>query len=124
MNRIWEGFANYALVGIANTVIHWQLFFILRIGFGLSQAYSNLGAFCAAASFSFYVNALYTFAIPTSLRRYLKFMLCIGSLSFAVGKLGDQMQLPSVVTVTVFSVASLVTGFLISKWLVYRVRES
>jgi putative flippase GtrA len=123
MNRIWEGFATYVLVGIANTVIHWQLFFILRIAYDLSQAYSNLWAFCAAASFSYYVNALYTFAIPTSLGRYLKFMLCIGGLSFALGKLGDQMQWPGGVTLTVYSAASLVAGFLISKWLMYRVRE-
>ena len=64
MTRLWKGFSRYTVIGIANTVIHWQLFFVFRAAFELSQAVSNLLAFCMAASFSFYVNAIYTFAMP------------------------------------------------------------
>lgn len=122
--KIWKGFSSYTMIGIANTLIHWQLFFVLRAAFGVSQAFSNFLAFCAAASFSFYANALFTFAMPASLGRYLTFMMCMGSLSLAVGGLADHWHLPGIVTVVVFSLTSLIVGFLLSKWLVFRVRES
>lgn len=124
MSKVWEGFSSYTVIGVANTLIHWQLFFVLRMAFDLSQALSNLLAFCAAASFSFYANALYTFAAPRSLGRYLMFMVCMGGLSLAVGKVADHWNLPGIVTVVVFSLSSLVVGFLLSKWLVFRVRAS
>ena len=95
MTRLWKGFSRYTVIGIANTVIHWQLFFVFRAAFELSQAVSNLLAFCVAASFSFYVNAIYTFAMPASWPRYGLFMLCMGGLS-------------------------LVCGFLLSRWVVFR----
>lgn len=120
MARLWKGFSSYTVIGIANTVIHWQLFFVFRAAFELSQALSNLLAFGAAATFSFYVNALYTFAMPASLGRYLVFMTCMGGLALAVGWLGDRVHLPGLVTVGVFSLLSLVCGFLLSKWLVFR----
>jgi putative flippase GtrA len=112
------------VIAIANTLIHWQLFFILRIAFELSQACSNLLACCAAASFTFYANALYTFPKAPTVGRYAAFMLCLGGISLAVGALGDRWQWPGVLTVSVFSLISLVVGFLISKWLVFRVRTS
>jgi len=124
MNRVWKGFSSYTVIGVANTLIHWQLFFVLRVAFDFSQVLSNFLAFCAAASFSFYANAIYTFAMQASLGRYLMFMMCMGSLSLAVGGLADHWHLPGIVTVVVFSLTSLVVGFLLSKWLVFRVRES
>ena len=122
MAGLWKGFSSYTVIGVANTLIHWQLFFVARSAFGLSQATSNLLAFCVAASFSFYANALYTFAMPTSWARYLLFMLSMGGLSLAVGWLADRWQLPGMVTVVVFSVLSLVCGFLLSRWVVFRER--
>lgn len=116
----WKAFTSYTVIGIANTLIHWQIFFVLRAAFDVSQAVSNFLAFCAAASFSFYANSLYTFAIPASLRRYLIFIMCMGSLSLTVGGLADHWHLPGIVTVMVFSMISLVVGFLLSKWLVFR----
>ena len=120
MTRLWKGFSRYTVIGIANTVIHWQLFFVLRTAFELSQAFSNLLAFCVAASFSFYVNAIYTFAMPASWPRYGLFMLCMGGLSLGVGWLADRWRLPGLVTVLVFSLLSLVCGFLLSRWVVFR----
>ncbi|RMP59040.1 hypothetical protein ALQ18_00103 [Pseudomonas marginalis pv. marginalis] len=122
MNSAWKGFSSYTVIGVANTLIHWQLFFVLRGAFDLSQATSNLVAFCTAASFSFYVNALYTFATPASLPRYLVFMLCMGGLSLGVGVLADHWRVPGFVTVVVFSLISLVCGFFLSKWVVFRER--
>ncbi len=124
MSRLWKGFSRYTVIGIANTLIHWQLFFVFRAAFELSQALSNFLAFCVAASFSFYANAIYTFAMPASLPRYGLFMLCMGSLSLGVGGLADRWHLPGLVTVVVFSLLSLVCGFLLSRWVVFRERES
>ena len=122
MTRLWKGFSSYTLIGIANTVIHWQLFFMFRAGFELNQALSNLLAFCVAASFSFYINALFTFDSPVSWGRYLMFMTCMGGLSLAVGWLGDHLRMPGIVTVLVFSLVGLVCGFLLSRCVVFRER--
>lgn len=122
MTGLWKGFSSYTVIGIANTVIHWQLFFVFRAAFDLSQTASNFLAFCLAASFSFYMNALYTFALPASLGRYLLFMLCMGALSLGVGWLADRWHLPGIITVVVFSLLSLVCGFLLSRLIVFRGR--
>jgi len=123
MKRILEGFASYAVIVIATTVIHWQLFFIFRIALEMSQAYSNLLAFGTAASLSFYANALYTFAMPPTVERYLVSMAWLGSMSLAAGTLGDRWALPALVTLTMFSLVNLIVGFLICKWLVFRVPD-
>ena len=123
MARLWKGFLSYSVIGAANTVIHWQLFFIFRAAFGLNQALSNFLAFCLAASLSFYVNAVFTFAMPASLPRYALFMLCMGALSLGVGALADRWNAPGIVTVMVFSLVSLVCGFLLSRWVVFRERD-
>jgi putative flippase GtrA len=47
----YKGLSSYTVIGVANTLIHWQIFFLLSVGFGLTQAASNLAAFCVAASF-------------------------------------------------------------------------
>lgn len=123
MRRVWKGFSSYTVIGIANTVIHWQLFFVFRTAFEMSQAASNFLAFAAAASLSFYMNALYTFSMPPSWPRYGLFMLCMGGLSLVVGGLADRWGVPGMVTVLVFSLVSLVCGFLLSRWVVFRERE-
>lgn len=120
MNAIWKGFLTYALVGLANTLIHWQVFFVLRVAFGFNQAMSNFVAFCVAASFSFYVNALYTFEAKTSVFGYVLFLCVMGALSFLVGYLGDRWHIHGLLTVAVFSLLSLVIGFLLSRFVVFR----
>ncbi|MBD9463404.1 GtrA family protein [Pseudomonas sp. Pdm06] len=120
MKTLWKGFFSYALIGLANTLIHWQVFFVLRVAFGLNQALSNFTAFCVAASFSFYVNALYTFEAKTSVLGYVLFLCVMGTLSFIVGYLGDRWHVHGLLTVAVFSLLSLVIGFLLSRFVVFR----
>ncbi len=122
MTGLWKGFSSYTVIGIANTLIHWQLFFVFRTALDLSQTVSNFLAFCAAASFSFYVNAIHTFSAPASLPRYVLFMLCMGALSLGVGWLADRWQAPGIVTVAAFSLISLVCGFLLARYVVFRER--
>ncbi|CAI8750554.1 MULTISPECIES: GtrA family protein [Pseudomonas] len=123
MANVWKGFSTYAVIGIANTLVHWQLFFVLRVAFEFSQALSNFLAFCVAATLSFYVNALYTFVVPPSIGRYLLFMSCLGGVSLAVGWLGDHWRLHGMITVVSFSLISLTCGFLLSKWVVFHRSE-
>lgn len=120
MKTLWKGFFSYSLVGLANTLIHWQIFFVLRVAAGLDQSISNFSAFCVAASFSFYVNALYTFEAKTSVSGYVLFLCVMGALSFIVGYLGDRWYVHGLLTVTVFSLLSLVIGFLLSRFVVFR----
>jgi putative flippase GtrA len=120
MKAIWNGFFSYSLVGLANTLIHWQIFFVLRVAFGLDQSTSNFIAFCVAASFSFYANALYTFEAKLSVPGYVLFLCVMGALSFIVGHLGDRWHLHGLLTVATFSLLSLVLGFLFSRFVVFR----
>lgn len=123
MNAIWKAFLAYALVGLANTLIHWQVFFVLRVAVGLNQATSNFVAFCVAASFSFYANALYTFETKHSVAGYVLFLSVMGALSFIVGYLGDRWQVHGLLTVVTFSIVSLVIGFLFCRFVVFRERR-
>lgn len=124
MGQVWKGFSSYTVIGIANTLIHWQVFFLLCVALDWHQARSNLVAFCIAASFSFYMNALYTFDRKMSLGGYLLFMVAMGALSYGVGHLGDLWRLHGLLTVALFSAVSLIVGFLISKYVVFRERAA
>jgi putative flippase GtrA len=115
--------SSYTVIGVANTLIHWQIFFLLSVAAGFTQAASNLAAFCVAASFSFYMNALYTFDAKASVGGYLSFMVAMGALSLGVGHAGDVWRLHGLLTVALFSGLSLVLGFLFSKYVVFRERD-
>lgn len=124
MKALWKGFYSYAVIGVANTLIHWQIFFVLTTAAELTQAASNFAAFCAAASFSFYVNALYTFDARVSVLRYLLFVGFMGVLSFGVGLFADRWRIHGLVTVASFSLLSLFCGFFFSRFVVFREREA
>jgi len=123
MRLLWKGLSSYTVIGVANTLIHWQIFFLLSVAAGLSQAVSNLAAFCVAASFSFYMNAQFTFAANATVAGYLLFLLGMGALSLGIGHLGDIWRLHGLLTVVLFSALSLVFGFLYSKYVVFRERD-
>ncbi|MGF6204316.1 GtrA family protein [Pseudomonas frederiksbergensis] len=124
MKPIWKGFSTYAFIGLANTLIHWQLFYVLSTAAELSQAASNLAAYCVAATFSVYVNTLYTLDNKASVLVYLLFIGFMGVMSYGVGHLGDVWQLHGLVTVSSFSLLCLVCGFFFSKFVLARGREA
>lgn len=124
MKALWKEFSTYAVVGVANTLIHWQLFYILSTAAEWSQAASNVTAFCVAATFSFYVHALYTFEAGASVRRYLSYVCCMGVASFVVGHYADVWKLHGLVTVASFSLLSLFCGFFFSRFILFREREA
>ena len=117
-----KGFSALTVIGIADGLIHWQIFFLLSVAADCSQAISNFVAFCVAASFSFYMNAQFTFDGKTSVANYALFLGTMGALSLGVGHLADVWRLHGLLTVCLFSALSLVLGFLFSKYVVFRER--
>lgn len=113
-------FLRYVSVGVVNTALHWLIFLVLHKSAGWPQSWSNLGAFCAAASFSYCANALYTFKATMSGVRYALFVSFMGALSLGVGHLADVVGLPALVTLIGFSAISLLVGFVFSSLFIYR----
>jgi len=123
MKTLWKKFSAYAVVGVANTLIHWQLFYVLTTVAEWSQAASNLSAFCVAATFSFYVHTLYTFNANASVLRYLVYLCFMGLISFVVGYFADVWKIHGLVTVASFSLLSLICGLLFSSFILFSERE-
>ena len=113
-------FGRYATVGVLNTIIHWIVFFLFFYLFGVNQAFSNLLAFCIAVSFSFFINARYTFYQSATGNRYLAYVAFMGAMSAAVGAGADILDFDPAFTLVLFSIISLVVGFFYSKLVVFR----
>lgn len=113
-------FAKYFSVGVVNTLIHWVIFAGLVYLLSMSQAVSNLIAFCAAVTFSFFANARFTFKAKATSSRYLIFVCFMGTLSLITGWAADVFHLPGIVTMIFFSGVSLVLGFLYSNFIVFK----
>ncbi|MDD2057764.1 GtrA family protein [Pseudomonas sp. GD03860] len=115
-------FARYTVVGIANTLVHGVVFMCLHVVAGFSQTASNFTAFLVALSFSSVVNARFTFKASLSARRYLALVLSMGSLSVGLGYLADRNDWWPLLTFLVFSLCSLVLGFMCSRYVFREVR--
>ncbi|MFJ4442235.1 GtrA family protein [Pseudomonas sp. NPDC089422] len=115
MSRRMPAFLKYLIVGILNTTVHVVVFAAL-LAAGNDQALSNLVAFVAALSFSFFANARFTFRVPVSLMRYCVFVAGMGSLSASLGYIADSQGWPPPLTVGLFCLVSLPLGFVFSRW--------
>ncbi|MFJ2481082.1 GtrA family protein [Pseudomonas sp. NPDC087598] len=118
-----KGFSATSVIGLADALIHWQLFFVLVTAAGLHQAPSNFAAFCVAAAFSFYVNALYTFERDTSVLLYVMFIGVMGAVSLGVGGMADAWRLPGLVTVTSFSLLNILLGWCFFRFVLFREKQ-
>lgn len=115
-------FARYSSVGVINTLIHWLVFAALYSQ-NTSQLLANLAAFCVAVTFSFFANARWTFnANPTTIR-YVIYVFFMGLMAAGVGKLADKFNAAPVITLIVFSVVSLIFGFIYSNFIVFKVKK-
>ncbi|WP_342753727.1 GtrA family protein [Pantoea sp. MBD-2R] len=112
-------FSRYMSVGILNTAIHWGVFALLMHE-GNNQSLSNFAAFCVAVTFSFFVNAKWTFSSEATAIRYVLYVFFMGSVAALTGYLADAVGLPPVLTLCIFSGISLVAGFIYSKFFVFR----
>ncbi|KLV05823.1 hypothetical protein ABT56_09780 [Photobacterium aquae] len=112
-------FRRYISVGVVNTLIHWLVFYI-ALSIGFDQGISNLTAFAVAVTFSFVVNAKYTFSRDPSFVKYLIYTSFMGLMALTIGYVGERVQLPAIVTLITFSAISLVMGFIFSKFVVFK----
>lgn len=115
-------FARYVSVGVINTLIHWVVFSILYVQ-GQTQSLSNFLAFCFAVTFSFFANAKWTFNTQATTIRYFLYLFFMGGMASAVGFYADRIHANPVITLVIFSVISLICGFLYSKFVVFKVRK-
>lgn len=113
-------FSRYVSVGVLNTAIHWLCFGAMFSLAGLSQAISNLIAFCVAVTFSFFINAKWTFKSKATTGRYVAFVVFMGAMAALTGYIADRLHAPALITLIAFSAFSLVAGFIYSKFIVFR----
>jgi len=112
-------FARYASVGVINTLIHWMVFTVLYTE-GQTQSLSNFAAFCFAVTFSFFANAKWTFRAEATTIRYLLYLFFMGGMASGVGLYADRTHANPMVTLIVFSLISLICGFIYSKFIVFK----
>ncbi|ACS83945.1 GtrA family protein [Musicola paradisiaca] len=115
-------FTKYCSVGMINTAIHWIVFALSVYVFSQTQALSNVIAFCVAVTFSFFINARFTFNASATALKYIGYISFMGMLSLGTGKLADSCRLPPLVTLITFSALSLICGFLFSHLLLFKNR--
>ena len=108
-------FARFAAIGVINTAIHWCVFFILLYWFS-SQAIGNVAGFLCAVTFSFFANARYTFKGRTSMRRYLVYVMGMGTISLLIGLYGDWAQNWPIVTLVLSSATGLCLGYFVARF--------
>ncbi|WP_413738985.1 GtrA family protein [Sodalis sp. RH21] len=113
-------FSMYAMVGVINTLIHWAAFGLFHYWAGMDQTLSNFCAFCIAVTFSFFVNARFTFKKTATTMRYIFYIVFMGAMALTVGWLGDRLHAPAIITLIVFSGVSLICGFFYSKFIVFK----
>ncbi|MBD1554986.1 GtrA family protein [Pseudomonas typographi] len=115
-----KAFVRYACVGAANTCIHWSLFLGLVYLAGRGQASANVLAFLAAVTFSYFVNARWTFRTAVSWRRYLYFTCFMAGMAAASGWVAQRLMWPPLLTLCLFSAASLVLGYRYAHGVVFK----
>ncbi len=113
-------FAKYTSVGVINTLIHWLIFSVCVYGLHVNQAMANFSGFVFAVSFSFFLNARYTFKAGTTTLRYMIYVGFMGALSLTIGRIADWIELNPIITLISFSLISLVIGFIYSRYIVFR----
>ena len=113
-------FLKYISIGILNTGLHWIFFGMSIFLLNLSQSLANLIGFSVAVTFSFFMNAKFTFnKTPTGLR-YILFTIFMGFLSYTTVLIADELNLHPIITLISFSALSLILGYLYSKWIVFK----
>lgn len=113
-------FSKYVSIGVVNTAIHWVCFAVMISLLGKSQAIANFVAFFVAVTFSFFANAKWTFKSKVTSGKYISFVVFMGLMAAIIGYMADILCVPPIITLVFFSGFSLVTGFLYSKFIIFR----
>ncbi|MDM1335413.1 GtrA family protein [Acinetobacter pseudolwoffii] len=114
------GIIRYGLIGGVNTIIHWFVFFILYF-FEIKQFLCNLIGFCCAVIFSYSLNAQFNFKSKKTIKKFGLFFCIIGSLNLGIGGLADKLSITPFYTLLSSSILSFFIGYILSKYLVFKV---
>lgn len=109
----------YGLIGVANTLTHFAVFWT-AVRLTGSQTFANSLGFSIAVVLSFFLNAHFTFRKKPSRRRFIRMycsMLLVSALFGAAGDLGDVNPL---LTFVVYCVLNPMIGFLVTKYFVFK----
>lgn len=115
--------AKYVVVGGFNTLLHWATFAAVYYLFSHDQMISNFAGFCVAVTFSFFVNAKWTFESDHTTVKYFMYVGFMGLLALTSGYIADKLSLNPIITLIGFSAISLVVGFIYSNYVVFRERQ-
>lgn len=113
-------FIKYVFFGVFNTIIHIIVFLIFYYMYEVRQALSNLIAFLVSVNFSYFMNLKYNFSAKYSLKKNISFIFLMGLVSYGVGCISDQSQINPYITMIFFSFISLVFGFALSKYFIFK----
>ncbi|MGF1724494.1 GtrA family protein [Photobacterium nomapromontoriensis] len=102
------------LVGVLNTSVHFFTYFTL-IASGFNQSNSNVMAFFVAVTCSYFLNAKFTFQAKYRPKEYGLYICFMGTVSYLIGYIGDQLAFPSIISLLTFSALSLFIGYKFSK---------
>lgn len=108
----------YGSVGVFNTGLH-AFIFVILIRLNFDQATANLIAFSIAVSFSYFINAIYTFNAKVSAKGYLKMSIFMAMLSYIGGRMADIFSVHYGVTFVVWCIFSFIVGFVFNKLFVF-----
>lgn len=113
-------FFKYLSIGVLNTLLHWCVFLLLLSLLDFRQGAANFLAFLVAVTFSFCMNAKFTFnKRPTGIRYFL-FIVFMGVLSYFIGYIAQYFNFYPIITLVSFSCINLVLGYFYSKLIVFR----
>ena len=75
-------FLTYAAIGVINTAIHWGVFGCFYEFATFSQSLSNLLGFLIAVTFSYVMNAKFTFQRQRNFAGYIKMTIIMACISW------------------------------------------
>lgn len=110
-------FLIYCFIGIANTGIHFFVFFLCTNFY--SQALSNSLAFTVAVVFSFFCNSIITFKEKPTRLKFIRMYFSMLFVSAGFGYIGDYFSLQPLITVFLYFIINPVIGFLVTKYFVF-----
>ena len=113
-------FLTYAAIGVINTAIHWGVFGCFYEFATFSQSLSNLLGFLIAVTFSYVMNAKFTFQRQRNFAGYIKMTTIMACISWGIGWCADQSSWYPLITLVLSSATSLALGFVLTKVFVFR----
>lgn len=115
-----NSFFKYCLIGISNTICHWVIFLILY-QIDIHQSICNFFGFTIASFLSYYLNSYYNFRKKMLINKFLVFYLLMGGIIFFVGYVSEILSLSIFLCLIITSITSLILGYFLSKYLVFKV---